>query len=49
MPAYWALGFQLSRWGYHDLTEIQDVIARTAAAGIPQDTQVLGDLFLLCD
>ncbi|CAI4224412.1 unnamed protein product [Auanema sp. JU1783] len=37
LPAYWALGFQLCRWGYKDLNEMKAVVARTQAAGIPLD------------
>jgi len=39
MPAYWSLGFQLSRWGYRDTDHIRQVINRTRAAGIPHDVQ----------
>uniref|UniRef100_A0A0M3HTR8 NtCtMGAM_N domain-containing protein n=1 Tax=Ascaris lumbricoides TaxID=6252 RepID=A0A0M3HTR8_ASCLU len=37
MPAYWALGFQLSRYGYKDLADQQAAIDRTRQAGIPLD------------
>uniref|UniRef100_A0A7E4W746 P-type domain-containing protein n=1 Tax=Panagrellus redivivus TaxID=6233 RepID=A0A7E4W746_PANRE len=39
LPAYWALGFQISRWGYNGVNEVKDVVNRTKAAGIPQDVQ----------
>uniref|UniRef100_A0A914YDN0 Alpha-glucosidase n=1 Tax=Panagrolaimus superbus TaxID=310955 RepID=A0A914YDN0_9BILA len=39
LPPYWALGFQLCRYGYSGIKEIQDVVDRMRAAGIPQDVQ----------
>jgi alpha-glucosidase (family GH31 glycosyl hydrolase) len=39
MPAYWSLGFQLSRYGYDTLANMQAAVERTRAAGIPQDVQ----------
>uniref|UniRef100_A0A0P5BNP6 alpha-glucosidase n=1 Tax=Daphnia magna TaxID=35525 RepID=A0A0P5BNP6_9CRUS len=39
MPPYFALGFQLSRWGYKNTGEIQQVIDRTRAVQIPHDIQ----------
>lgn len=35
MPPYFALGFQLSRWGYQNTEAIRQVIDRTRAAEIP--------------
>jgi alpha-glucosidase (family GH31 glycosyl hydrolase) len=37
LPAYWALGFQLCRYGYLNLGEAQTAINRTMQAGIPLD------------
>ncbi|XP_046463507.1 sucrase-isomaltase, intestinal-like isoform X2 [Daphnia pulex] len=39
MPAYWSLGFQLSRYGYNGTSEIREVVERTRNAFIPQDVQ----------
>ncbi len=39
MPAYWSLGFQLCKYGYKDLAEVQRVLERNRAAEIPQDVQ----------
>uniref|UniRef100_A0AC34FVT4 P-type domain-containing protein n=1 Tax=Panagrolaimus sp. ES5 TaxID=591445 RepID=A0AC34FVT4_9BILA len=39
LPPYWALGFQLCRYGYSGIKEIRDVVDRMRAAGIPQDVQ----------
>ncbi|ELW64814.1 Sucrase-isomaltase, intestinal [Tupaia chinensis] len=40
MPAYWSLGFQLSRWNYNSLEVVREVVRRNREAGIPFDTQV---------
>nr|XP_040126497.1 sucrase-isomaltase, intestinal [Ictidomys tridecemlineatus] len=40
MPAYWSLGFQLSRWNYKSLDVVKEVVQRNREAGIPFDTQV---------
>ncbi|KAG8511483.1 Sucrase-isomaltase, intestinal, partial [Galemys pyrenaicus] len=40
MPAYWSLGFQLSRWNYKTLDVVKEVVKRNRDARIPFDTQV---------
>ncbi|VDM72971.1 unnamed protein product, partial [Strongylus vulgaris] len=40
LPAYWALGFQISRYGYKHFGELNATIERNIAAGIPFDTVV---------
>lgn len=37
LPAYWALGFQLSRWGYANLDDMKAVVGRVQAAQVPLD------------
>ncbi|CAO4375175.1 unnamed protein product [Caenorhabditis nigoni] len=37
LPAYWALGYQLCRWGYGSLDAMKTVISRNQAARIPLD------------
>ncbi|CAF0715427.1 unnamed protein product [Brachionus calyciflorus] len=39
MPPYYALGFQLSRYGYNTLDNMKGAISRTVNAGIPLDIQ----------
>nr|XP_034988351.1 sucrase-isomaltase, intestinal [Zootoca vivipara]XP_034988352.1 sucrase-isomaltase, intestinal [Zootoca vivipara] len=39
MPPYWSLGFQLSRYGYGNDTEISDLYDAMRAAKIPYDVQ----------
>ncbi|NXT46724.1 MGA protein, partial [Pluvianellus socialis] len=39
MPPYWALGFQLCRYGYENDTEIATLVEDMKAAGIPYDVQ----------
>uniref|UniRef100_A0A8D0F190 P-type domain-containing protein n=1 Tax=Strix occidentalis caurina TaxID=311401 RepID=A0A8D0F190_STROC len=39
MPPYWALGFQLCRYGYENDTEIANLVEDMKAAGIPHDVQ----------
>ncbi|CAH1781001.1 unnamed protein product, partial [Owenia fusiformis] len=43
MPPYWALGFQLSRWDYNNITRVKEVVERNIQAGIPLDVQY-GDI-----
>ncbi|XP_016017508.2 sucrase-isomaltase, intestinal isoform X1 [Rousettus aegyptiacus] len=40
MPAYWSLGFQLSRYNYSTIDILKEVVKRNRDAGIPFDTQV---------
>lgn len=37
LPAYWALGYQLSQWGYKQLDTMKEVVQRTQDAGVPFD------------
>jgi alpha-glucosidase (family GH31 glycosyl hydrolase) len=37
LPAYWAFGFQLCRYGYKDLQEMKDTVKRIQDANIPFD------------
>ena len=37
MPPYWALGFQLSRYGYNTLGNMKAALNRTIASNIPID------------
>ncbi|EPQ06457.1 Sucrase-isomaltase, intestinal [Myotis brandtii] len=39
MPPYWALGFQLCRYGYKNTSEVQEVYENMTAAQIPYDVQ----------
>ncbi|XP_054662763.1 maltase-glucoamylase-like isoform X2 [Grus americana] len=39
MPPYWALGFQLCRYGYKNDTEIAELVEGMKAANIPYDVQ----------
>ena len=39
MPPYWALGFQLSRWDYANITHMKNIVQRNREAGIPLDVQ----------
>uniref|UniRef100_A0A4W3K2V3 alpha-glucosidase n=1 Tax=Callorhinchus milii TaxID=7868 RepID=A0A4W3K2V3_CALMI len=41
MPAYWILGFQLSRWGYKDLDEVLATVERNRKIDLPYDTQII--------
>jgi alpha-glucosidase (family GH31 glycosyl hydrolase) len=42
-PPYWALGFQISRYGYKNLTEMKQVLERFDKFEIPL---VIIDIFL---
>ncbi|KAF8384945.1 aagr-2 [Pristionchus pacificus] len=37
MPSYWALGYQLCRWGYKSLDDLKSRVNAVMAAGIPLD------------
>ncbi|XP_038011667.1 maltase-glucoamylase, intestinal-like [Motacilla alba alba] len=39
MPAYWSLGFQLSRWGYNSLDVLKKTVDRMKHYDIPYDVQ----------
>ncbi|XP_074171361.1 maltase-glucoamylase [Rhinolophus sinicus] len=39
MPAYWALGFHLSRYDYESLDKLKQVVERNRAAQLPYDVQ----------
>ncbi|XP_076462037.1 sucrase-isomaltase, intestinal-like [Babylonia areolata] len=39
MPPYWALGFQLCKYGYNSLENLRTAVERTKAADIPHDVQ----------
>ncbi|GAV06643.1 hypothetical protein RvY_16599 [Ramazzottius varieornatus] len=43
LPPYWALGFQISRWGFEDLDEVNGTVQRNIEAKIPLDA-VYGDI-----
>jgi alpha-glucosidase len=39
MNPLWAFGFHLSRWGYKNINEVKNVVAKMKAANIPLDGQ----------
>ncbi|XP_063403845.1 maltase-glucoamylase-like [Mytilus trossulus] len=39
MPPYWALGFQLCKYGYNNIETLKEATERTIDAGIPFDVQ----------
>lgn len=39
LPPYWAIGFQLCKYGYNNLDTMKAAVDRTKAAGIPHDVQ----------
>ncbi|NXV53115.1 MGA protein, partial [Uria aalge] len=39
LPAYWSLGFHLSRYDYGSLEEVKAVVERNRAIGLPYDVQ----------
>uniref|UniRef100_A0A8D0AIN6 Maltase n=1 Tax=Sander lucioperca TaxID=283035 RepID=A0A8D0AIN6_SANLU len=39
IPPYWSLGFQISRWGYGNLSEVQQTVERNRAVALPYDIQ----------
>lgn len=43
MVPYWSLGFQLCRYGYNTIENMQEVVNRTRDARIPHDVQY-GDI-----
>lgn len=46
IPPYWALGFQLCRYGYNTLDNMKAAVNRTAFHGIPHDVQY-GDIDIM--
>lgn len=41
MPPFYGLGFQISRWGYKNLSQVAEVLDRNLRAEIPLDIQYL--------
>jgi alpha-glucosidase (family GH31 glycosyl hydrolase) len=44
MPPYWALGFQISRYGYENLDDMKDVLKRFQQHNIPLVNLDINDL-----
>lgn len=44
MPAYWSLGFQLSRWGYGSIDVLKETVNRMHRYDIPYVSMI----FSLC-
>jgi len=40
IPPYWGLGFQLCRWGYNTIENMQAAVNRTRIANIPQVLEI---------
>ena len=38
IPPFWALGFHQSRWGYKNVSYLEDVLANYKKNGLPLDT-----------
>lgn len=38
IPPFWSLGFHQCRWGYKNITALENVIAKYKSNGIPLDT-----------
>ena len=47
MPAYWALGFQLCRYGYNTMENLTAAVDRTIAAGIPYVSLFASDVTVI--
>lgn len=43
LPPYWSLGFQIAKYGWRNLSEVEAVLQRTVEAGIPLDV-LYGDI-----
>ena len=47
MVPYWALGFQLSRWGYTTIDQLKQVVARMRENDIPHVSTVALVIFII--